>query len=111
MEFRRVLFRSLSKIHNGHNCQNCECHGGSYPSKGAESVNPKVFNKKRCFITLLLLFSGWVQAELVTEEIQYEVDGESFTGYLAYDDRSEGQRTGILLVREWWEIGRAHVCT
>lgn len=65
-------------------------------------MNPKIFNKKRCFITLLLLFSGWVQAELVTEEIQYEVDGESFTGYLAYDDRIEGQRPGILLVHEWW---------
>ncbi|TLM79844.1 dienelactone hydrolase family protein [Microbulbifer harenosus] len=37
-----------------------------------------------------------------TEEIEYTVDGESFTGYLAYDDSIEGKRPAILLVHEWW---------
>ncbi|WP_231758232.1 dienelactone hydrolase family protein [Microbulbifer elongatus] len=37
-----------------------------------------------------------------TEEIEYTVDGESFTGYLAYDETIEGKRPAILLVHEWW---------
>ncbi|MDQ2075466.1 dienelactone hydrolase family protein [Marinimicrobium sp. ABcell2] len=59
-------------------------------------------NKIRCFLVLALLFSSWARAELVTEEIEYEVDGERFTGYLAYNNRVEGERPGILLVHEWW---------
>lgn len=50
----------------------------------------------------LLGFASWAQAELVTEEVQYQVDGEDFTGYLAYDSAIEGERPGILLVHEWW---------
>lgn len=37
-----------------------------------------------------------------TEEIEYTIDGESFTGYLAYDESIEGKRPAILLVHEWW---------
>ncbi|WP_299596140.1 dienelactone hydrolase family protein [uncultured Microbulbifer sp.] len=37
-----------------------------------------------------------------TEEIEYTIDGESFTGYLAYDETIEGKRPAILLVHEWW---------
>lgn len=43
-----------------------------------------------------------IQAEVRTEVIEYEVHGESFTGYLAYDDRIEGKRPGVLVVHEWW---------
>lgn len=39
-----------------------------------------------------------------SEEIQYTVDGESFTGYLAYDESIEGERPAILLVHEWWGL-------
>ncbi|HEY8570351.1 dienelactone hydrolase family protein [Microbulbifer sp.] len=39
-----------------------------------------------------------------TEEIEYTIDGESFTGYLAYDDSIEGKRPAILLVHEWWGL-------
>ena len=37
-----------------------------------------------------------------TEEIEYTIDGESFTGYLAYDETIDGKRPAILLVHEWW---------
>lgn len=37
-----------------------------------------------------------------TENIEYTVNGESFTGYLAYDDSIEGKRPAIILVHEWW---------
>ncbi|WGL16242.1 dienelactone hydrolase family protein [Microbulbifer bruguierae] len=39
-----------------------------------------------------------------TEDIEYTIDGESFTGYLAYDDSIEGKRPAILLVHEWWGL-------
>lgn len=42
------------------------------------------------------------RAELVTEDVQYQHGGDTFTGYLAYDDSIEGERPGILLVHEWW---------
>lgn len=58
--------------------------------------------KLRYVILLAVLFSGWVSAELQTEEIDYQVDGQDFVGYLAYDDDFEGKRPGILLVHEWW---------
>jgi len=50
----------------------------------------------------LLGVASWAHGDLVTEEIQYQVDGEDFTGYLAYDSAVEGERPGILLVHEWW---------
>ncbi|WP_237055308.1 dienelactone hydrolase family protein [Microbulbifer sediminum] len=37
-----------------------------------------------------------------SESIEYEVNGESFTGYLAFDDTTSGKRPGILVIHEWW---------
>jgi len=53
------------------------------------------------------LFLGLVltvpaQAQLRTSEIDYEVNGTSFTGYLAWDDAVSGERPGVLVVHEWW---------
>jgi len=39
---------------------------------------------------------------IVTEEIRYTVGGEPFTGFLAYDERVEDRRPGVLVVHEWW---------
>lgn len=50
----------------------------------------------------LALAGGQVSAELKTESIDYQVNGETFTGYMAYDDRFDGQRPGVLVVHEWW---------
>lgn len=58
--------------------------------------------KLRYLLLLVVLFSGWVKAELKTEAIEYQVAGQDFIGYLAYDDALEGKRPGILLVHEWW---------
>ncbi len=46
-----------------------------------------------------------VHAEVQTREVDYEVDGESFTGYLAYDDSIDENRPGVLIVHEWWGHG------
>ena len=59
---------------------------------------------KRVAITTLagLFFALAAHADLKTEEIKYHVDGEEFTGYLAYDDAHTEKRPGILVLHEWW---------
>lgn len=41
-------------------------------------------------------------ANISTEEITYEVNGESFTGFLAFDSNNADKRPGVLVVHEWW---------
>lgn len=48
------------------------------------------------------LTSGQAAAEMQTETVEYEVNGETFTGYMAYDDEADGKRPGVLVVHEWW---------
>ena len=36
------------------------------------------------------------------EEVSYRVDTTDLKGYLAYDQSSQGQRPGIIIVHEWW---------
>lgn len=52
--------------------------------------------------TVFALIAVTAQAALKTETINYEVDGEPFTGHMAWDDSFEGERPGILVVHEWW---------
>lgn len=52
------------------------------------------------FIAIIL--SVCAHAEIKSQIVEYTVDGESFTGYLAYDDQLQGKRPGILVVHEWW---------
>lgn len=52
---------------------------------------------------MAFIFSGTqALAEMQTETVEYTVNGERFTGYLAWDDESDTQRPGILVVHEWW---------
>ena len=44
-------------------------------------------------------------AEIQTEAIVYEHDGEQLEGVLCYDDAIEGSRPGVLVVHEWWGLG------
>lgn len=48
------------------------------------------------------LISAMACAEIKTEVVEYQVDGESYTGYFAYDDAQKGKRPGVLVVHEWW---------
>ncbi|TGN38779.1 dienelactone hydrolase family protein [Marinobacter confluentis] len=50
----------------------------------------------------LTLASGQLSAELKTQTMEYQVNGTTFTGYMAYDDETEGKRPGVLVVHEWW---------
>ena len=57
--------------------------------------------KLYAILGLVCLFQA-AHAEVNSREISYQIDGESFTGYLAYDDAISGTRPGILVVHEWW---------
>jgi len=54
------------------------------------------------FLLCLFVFSGHVQAKVVTEKMTYKSGGQTYKGYLAYDDRISGKRPGVLVVHEWW---------
>lgn len=55
---------------------------------------------------LLLLQSMPVQAQAAVggHEIDYQADGQTMKGYLAYDDSIKGKRPGVIVVHEWWGV-------
>ncbi|MCG8521147.1 MAG: dienelactone hydrolase family protein [Pseudomonadales bacterium] len=53
-------------------------------------------------ILSLFMTSTQALAEMQTETIEYTVDGQTFTGYLAWDDEFDQKRPGVLVVHEWW---------
>ncbi len=58
---------------------------------------------KRLIFALALSVAAFsAQAEIVTEEVVYEVKGESFKGYLAYDNSITENRPAVLVFHEWW---------
>lgn len=54
--------------------------------------------------SLLLFWAASASAQVVTEAVDYQVDGKTFSGHLAYDDAIQGKRPGILVVHEWWGL-------
>jgi dienelactone hydrolase len=61
---------------------------------------------KRLILAVLsvLIFTGLVEAKVVTETVSYEQGGAELQGYLAYDDSIKGRRPGVLVVHEWWGL-------
>ena len=53
-------------------------------------------------LVYVVLSSAAASAAIKTKEIHYTVDGESFTGFIAYDNKVKGERPGILVAHEWW---------
>lgn len=51
---------------------------------------------------LLAFFAASAFAALKTEEVNYQADGVTLKGYIAYDDAIKGKRPGVLVVHEWW---------
>ncbi|MDZ7747795.1 MAG: dienelactone hydrolase family protein [Halofilum sp. (in: g-proteobacteria)] len=41
-------------------------------------------------------------AEVRTQEVTYDVDGQEFSGYFAWDEARQGERPGVLVLHEWW---------
>jgi dienelactone hydrolase len=58
---------------------------------------------KRILLILLLCgFGSAAQAAVRGEEVNYEANGTTLKGYIAYDDAIKGKRPGVLVVHEWW---------
>lgn len=55
-------------------------------------------------LLVLSLCTVSAQAALVTKTLEYTVDGETFRGYLAYDDSRLERRPGVLVLPEWWGV-------
>ncbi len=57
----------------------------------------------RALIVLVCFLAATVaMAEVKVEHVDYAVDGVTYKGYLAYDDKRKGKRPGVLVVHEWW---------
>ncbi len=54
------------------------------------------------FIVLMMMIGNTAHADIKSEEIKYEVNGQPFQGTLSYDDSIKGKRPGVLVVHEWW---------
>jgi dienelactone hydrolase len=53
---------------------------------------------------LIALFAAAAHAEVVTKTIEYQYNGMTMKGYLAYDDANKAPRPGVLVVHEWWGL-------
>ncbi len=53
-------------------------------------------------IGLMLVFAAAASAAVQGKEVAYTAGDTSLKEYLAYDDRIDGKRPGILVVHEWW---------
>jgi dienelactone hydrolase len=51
---------------------------------------------------LLLLIPVTALAEVVGKAVDYRAGDTVLKGYLAYDDKQQGKRPGVLVVHEWW---------
>ena len=49
-------------------------------------------------------FAAPAFAALKHKTVEYKVDGQTFQGYLAWDDAVAGKRPGIVVYPEWWGI-------
>lgn len=53
-------------------------------------------------LVLCCLSVASAQAEVVGREVNYQADGVTLKGYIAYDDAFKGRRPAVLVVHEWW---------
>jgi len=55
-------------------------------------------------VLLVAGFTGGARAEIRSETIDYEYQGQPLRGVLFYDDAAEGPRPGVMVVHEWWGL-------
>lgn len=60
------------------------------------------------FIAMLVLLTAVagmpVEAEIRTRTVEYQHDGKTLQGFLAWDDAIEDPRPGVMVVHEWWGL-------
>lgn len=59
-------------------------------------------NKIISLLALLGLTVSVAQAAVVGHEVNYQANGTTLKGYIAYDDAIHGRRPAVLVVHEWW---------
>ncbi|UAW99540.1 dienelactone hydrolase family protein [Halopseudomonas nanhaiensis] len=60
---------------------------------------------KKTLSTLMMVgAASAAQAEMVTREVAYEIDGEAYEGMLVYDDAVKDKRPGLLMVPNWMGV-------
>ena len=50
------------------------------------------------------LFAVAAQAKIVGKTVEYQYEGTTMKGYVAYDDAKKDARPGVLVVHEWWGL-------
>lgn len=57
-------------------------------------------------VLCMVLTAGLIPAEakIIGKNVDYSAQGVMLKGYVAYDDKIEGTRPGILVVHEWWGL-------
>jgi dienelactone hydrolase/peroxiredoxin len=53
-----------------------------------------------------MLAATSVTAKVVTKTVEYKDGDTTLEGYLAYDDALDGKRPGVVIVHEWWGLGK-----
>ena len=61
--------------------------------------------KKTLTALLCAAFPLTAGAEVVSQSVMYEHEGQALEGFHAYDDSIEGQRPGILIIHQWTGLG------
>ncbi|MFQ5471141.1 MAG: dienelactone hydrolase family protein [Gammaproteobacteria bacterium] len=62
------------------------------------------FGRKGTLINLFLalLFSCASDAEIIATPVDYQQQGTTLKGFIAYDNQFSGKRPAVLVVHEWW---------
>lgn len=60
--------------------------------------------KKTLSSMIMLGAAGLANADMVTRQIDYQIDGETYRGMLVYDDAVKEKRPGLLMVPNWMGV-------
>ena len=66
----------------------------------------KIIRTTLTLLSFLLLIAQSAYSKLVTQAVEYRQGDTVLEGYLTYDDSFQGKRPGVLVVHEWYGLGK-----